>query len=88
MTTDSDENRENAAPHLSVPPLDADKYREYVEDFDLPEERKIELLKTLWWIMAAFVDLGFGVDSVQRLLPALNDAKDESEADDTPKKKP
>jgi hypothetical protein len=46
-------------------PLDVNKYRSHVEDFDLTEEQKIELLETLWSIMTAFVDLGFGVDAVQ-----------------------
>lgn len=81
----NDEHRANSAPP-AVPPLDTEKYREYVDEFEIPEESKIELLQTLWWIMAAFVDLGFGVDSVQRLLPGLNHAKDESEAVEAPKK--
>lgn len=52
-------------------PLNAAKYREYVEGFDLSEEQQAELLQTLWSIMCAFVDIGFGVDSVQRCIPAL-----------------
>jgi hypothetical protein len=54
--------------------FDAGKYREHVDDLDLTEEQKAELLKTLWWIMATFVDLGFRVDSVQYLLPAFAEA--------------
>jgi hypothetical protein len=55
-------------------PLDVAKYREHVDDLDLTEAQKAELLRTLWWIMATFVDLGFRVDSVQYLLPAFNEA--------------
>ncbi len=33
-----------------------------------------ELLRTLWEIMKAFVDLGFGVDSIHHFIPALGDA--------------
>ncbi|MCG8604368.1 hypothetical protein MJD09_05130 [bacterium] len=51
--------------------FDAAKYRRHVEDFDLTEEQKIELLQALWSIMKAFVDLGFGVDSIQRFIPEL-----------------
>ena len=47
--------------------LYATKYMSHVEDFDLTEEQKIELLQTLWTIMEAFVDIGFGVDAVQLL---------------------
>lgn len=50
-----------------IPACEPDKYREYVEDFDLSEAAQTELLQTLWSIMAAFVNLGFGVDSVQLL---------------------
>lgn len=56
-------------PKLKVPECDVAKYHEHVKDFDLTEEEQGELLKSLWSIMAAFVDLGFGVDSVQLLRP-------------------
>ena len=51
--------------------LDMDRYREHVAEFDLTEEQKTELLRTLWSIMKSFVDLGFGVDSVQHILPVF-----------------
>jgi hypothetical protein len=54
--------------------FDPGKYRAHVDDLDLTEVQKAELLKTLWWIMATFVDLGFQVDSVQCLLPAFEEA--------------
>ncbi|MGR9088247.1 MAG: hypothetical protein ACU841_14415 [Gammaproteobacteria bacterium] len=50
---------------IGTPPLDVNKYQSHVEDFDLTEEQKLELLETLWSIMTAFVDLGFGADAVQ-----------------------
>lgn len=46
---------------------DPEKYREHVQDFDLSEEEQAELLQILWSIMAAFVEMGFGVDSAQLL---------------------
>lgn len=54
-------------PAMPPPQCDPEKYREHVKDFDLTEEEQTELLKTLWSIMAAFVDMGFGVDSIQLL---------------------
>ncbi|MEW8072638.1 MAG: hypothetical protein AB2826_19655 [Candidatus Thiodiazotropha sp.] len=54
-------------PAMAPPQCDLEKYREHVKDFDLSEEEQAELLKTLWSIMAAFVDMGFGVDSIQLL---------------------
>ncbi|MGA4472901.1 hypothetical protein ACPA2M_07995 [Ectopseudomonas chengduensis] len=50
--------------------FNVEKYREDVEEFDLTEDQATELLQTLWNIMATFVGLGFGVDSVQLLLNA------------------
>lgn len=64
---------EPEAPSCGVPPFDVAKYMAHVEDFDMTEEQKVEFLQTLWWIMAAFVNLGFGVDSVRRFIPALSE---------------
>ena len=56
-----------ALPVVEPPKCDFEKYREHVQEFDLTAEEEDELLKNLWLIMAAFVDLGFGVDSIQLL---------------------
>lgn len=56
-----------------LPSPTVDEYREYLDEFELTEEQKLELLQTLWWIMVSFVDIGFGIDSVQRCLPALEE---------------
>ena len=48
-----------------IMPLDISKYRKYVDDFDLKEEQKVELLKTVWSIMESFVDKAFGKHPVQ-----------------------
>lgn len=65
-----DLNKDSAAEQLpAMEPLkcDIEKYREHIESFDLSREEEAELLKNLWLIMAAFVDIGFGVDSIQLL---------------------
>lgn len=50
---------------------DIQKYRRYVDHFDLTEEQKVELIRTVWRIMESFVHRAFGVDPVQQLkLPA------------------
>ncbi|MBV1928177.1 MAG: hypothetical protein KUG81_01520 [Gammaproteobacteria bacterium] len=54
-------------PAVEPPKCDIEKYREHMQEFDLTAEEEAELLKNLWLIMAAFVDLGFGVDSIQLL---------------------
>ncbi|VAW75398.1 hypothetical protein MNBD_GAMMA13-701 [hydrothermal vent metagenome] len=64
------------APVGETPTCDLDKYREHVEDFDLSEADQTELLQILWSIMAAFVNLGFGVDSVQLLKAEASQPED------------
>lgn len=46
---------------------DIEKYRKYVDRFDLSEERKVELIHTVWAIMESFVDRAFGLDPVQQV---------------------
>lgn len=65
----------------TIPKLDAAKYMAELEDCELSEAQKAELLQTLWFIMATFVDLGFGVDSVTRALPALADFSSSADSD-------
>lgn len=67
------------ASYTDMPPFDPQNYRPYVDDLDLSAEQKDELLRTLFSIMSAFVRLGFDVDSVQHVLPAL--AQKSSEMD-------
>lgn len=77
-----DSSGPNKTQLMGVPPFDAARYRAHVADLDITEEQQAELLATLWWIMAAFVDLGFPVDSVSRLLPAFAEASWEAGADE------
>jgi hypothetical protein len=59
--------------YTSTPPFDPEKYRGFLEDTELSHEQQTEYLKLLWSIMITFVELGFGVDSVQQVLPALEE---------------
>ncbi len=45
--------------------LDVDYYQSFLDDTDIPEDKKRELIETLWSIVVSFVDLGFGVHPVQ-----------------------
>ena len=81
MDTESGRNQSNKnegdtlvvdpVPKTGPSAFNAEEYRPYMAEFDLSEEQANELLATLWEIMKAFVDLGFGVDSIHRFLPAL-----------------
>ena len=50
---------------------DLREYLAHLDDTNLSEAQKIELLQTLWPIMSAFVDLAFGTDPVQQALPSI-----------------
>lgn len=49
-----------------IMPLDINKYRKYVDGFDLEEEQKVELLQTIWSTMESFVDTAFELHPVQQ----------------------
>ncbi len=51
--------------------LDHSIYLPMIDDLDCSQAQKIEFLEALWSIMTSFVDLGFGVDSVQLLFPEI-----------------
>jgi len=73
--------RTEAAPAGSDAPFEEEKYLPELENADLTDEQKSELLQALWSIMKTFVDLGFGVNSIHRFLPELAAESSESEAD-------
>ena len=51
--------------------LDIDKYRPYLKDSDLTDQQAEELLRTLWHIMQTMVNIGWGVDTLNIMLPEL-----------------
>ncbi|MEW7988313.1 MAG: hypothetical protein AB2799_21175 [Candidatus Thiodiazotropha sp.] len=51
--------------------LDPEKYRDYLDEFELSEEQQNELLETLWHIMRTFVEIGWGLDSVQSVFSGI-----------------
>jgi hypothetical protein len=71
-------NQSSQPETLGVLPFEAAEYMEYVDDLELTEAQKVEFLRTLWTIMSAFVELGFGVDSV---IPMLAQKASETSAD-------
>lgn len=54
--------------YCAIMPADLEKYRAYVDQFDLSETQKAELIHTVWAIMESFVDHAFGIDPVQQCL--------------------
>lgn len=46
---------------------DPEKYRKYLDAFELSQEEQDELLGVVWKICRTFVEIGFGLDSVQNI---------------------
>jgi hypothetical protein len=59
---------------------DLREYLPHLDGTNLSEDQKIELLQTLWSIISAFVDQGFGVDSVLLARPQHQDGTAETDA--------
>ncbi len=57
-------NPETAPARLSI---DWDAYLPFLENEDISEEQKRELIEALWSIMVSFVDLGFGIHPIQQV---------------------
>lgn len=62
-------------PKHTQPTLECDfeAYAHYLEDSDLTENEKRQILEALWNIAVAFVDIGFGVHPGQQVCGKLED---------------
>ena len=47
----------------------------YLEDSDLPDDKKREFIETLWGIVVSFVDLGFDLNPTQEICGEVFDLK-------------
>lgn len=56
---------QDTKPNYPTLSIDWDLYGEYLEGSDLSDDEKREFIQILWDIMVSFVDLGFGIESVQ-----------------------
>ena len=65
--------------------LDPDEYREDLDEFDLTRAQQDEMLAVLWNIMRTFVEIGFGLDSVQVFSTATNACSGEFTGQDSGK---
>ena len=51
-------------------PVDLEKYRPYLDGFDMTEKQKDEYLELVWQIVGSFVDVAWGVHPVQLAMEA------------------
>lgn len=47
--------------------LDVDYYQSFLDDTDIPDDKKQELIEALWSIVIGFVDMGFGIHPLQQV---------------------
>ena len=68
MPETSEQSDDKALPKLTLNP---DRYREHLSAFELTIEQQNDMMQVLWNMMNTFVDIGWGVDTVQMFLPEL-----------------
>ncbi|WP_139198882.1 hypothetical protein [Xaviernesmea oryzae] len=74
-------NKESHAGEAVRPPalaFDYERYKGQVEDFDMTDDQKRELLETLWSIMKSFVELGFSAEHCGQILATFNIAAEDA----------
>lgn len=69
-----------ATPDARASGEDLREYLPYLDDTHLSEDQKLELVQILRSILSAFVDQGFGVDSVLLARPQHQDGTAETDA--------
>ena len=72
---------DNIPQHLKPPAFDPTLFEDDLTDHDMNEEWRLQFLSTLWDIMQAFADLGWGNEPTQAVCGQLikntfNDAQD------------
>jgi hypothetical protein len=82
-----DEVNTLSAPLPGAFELDAGRYSPYLDDIDLTDAQKLELLSALWSIMRSFVELGFDVkicgQMIEGFVQATDPARDGVDSSDT-----
>ena len=58
--------------------VDMEKYQALLEDIDIPEDHKKQMIEALWSIVVAFVEIGYGVHPVQQACGKVNENKDKA----------
>jgi hypothetical protein len=60
-----DAKAETAWPALQI---DVEYFQGFLDDHEIDESQKAELINTLWSIMVTFVDLGYGIEPTQKAM--------------------
>lgn len=80
MTKDDTNLRERSVANIDEPnspsflDFQAEEYIGYIDEFDMTEAQKLELLETLFSIMYSFVQLGFDVKNCGQIFESFTQA--------------
>lgn len=58
--------------------IDMEKYLGQIEDWNLSEDQKREFIETLWGLLIAFAELGFGISAAEQAMNACGQVRDSS----------
>ena len=65
--------------------IDVEKYQSYLDDANISDEQKTEMIEILWSIVVSFVDMGFGIHPVQQVMQNRQNQIQEEKEDKTEK---
>jgi len=74
MTEDTNSSK-NLNPGPTAIRFDWRDWEQYLENSDLPDDKKREFIETLWAIVMGFVDLGYGLNPAQEICGEVIDLK-------------
>lgn len=82
-----DKKIHKTVPALKAPSIDFDEFQDIWDDPDIPDDQKLELFEILWRIALDFVDMGFGMHSVQLATNARdNENQNHTEQENQPER--
>lgn len=68
MTETNATTQESQTPSRPALTFDPQEFCHYLADSDWTQEQKVEFIEALWQIVVSFVDLGFDLHPVQRVI--------------------
>lgn len=60
--------------------VDVERYQHFLDESDLTDDEKQQVMQALWGIIVNFVDLGFGVHPVQAMRQVSTQEKEKTHA--------
>ncbi|MBK6895474.1 MAG: hypothetical protein IPH06_02650 [Alphaproteobacteria bacterium] len=83
MTDPKPPTHERGPPHGNLAlQFDAQEFAHFLAHTDLTEDQKTEYIHIVWRIMCAFVDLGWGVNSIPFALPEYAEISSDAPGDE------